>query len=118
MKRLLTLLFLFILKTPLFAQYSEFPVYDDFSLPNPGKSTLLKRDNLKPTDAFLHLYPDGIPAADNATLHKIYRFYRDTQDGQKEWNGIAGLTARVVSEWRLKGSSGFSAERMLLQSLF
>lgn len=111
MKRLLTVLTFFAIVAPLFAQYSEFPVYDDFSLPNPGKSTLLKRENLKPTDAFLHLYPDGIPAADNATLHKIYRFYRDTQDGQKEWNGIAGLTARVVSEWRLKGSSGFSAER-------
>ena len=111
MKRLLTLLFLFILTTPLFAQHSEFPVYDDFSLPNPGKSTLLKSENLKPTEAFLNQYPDGILAADNATLHKICRFYRDTQDGQKEWNGIAGLTARVVTEWRLKGSSGFAAER-------
>ena len=99
---------------PILAQHSEFPVYDDFSLPDPGKSTLLRKESLKPTDAFLDQYPDGIPAADNATLHKICNFYRNTSDGQKEWAGLASLTARVVSEWRLKGTGGFSAERYVI----
>ena len=40
MKRLLTILMFFIIVTPLFAQHPEFPVYDDFSLPNPGKAHL------------------------------------------------------------------------------
>ena len=53
---------------PILAQHSEFPVYDDFSLPDPGKSTLLRKESLKPTDAFLDQYPDGIPAADNVTF--------------------------------------------------
>lgn len=110
-RRFITAFFAIVSSIPILAQHSEFPVYDDFSLPDPGKSTLLRRENLKPTEAFLDQYPDGIPAADNATLHKICQFYRDTPDGQKEWKGIAGLTARVVTEWRLKGSSGFSAER-------
>ena len=99
---------------PILAQHSEFPVYDDFSLPDPGKSTLLRKESLKPTDAFLDQYPDGIPAADNATLRKICNFYRNTSDGQKEWAGMASLTARVVSEWRLKGSSGFASERYVI----
>ena len=97
-----------------FAQHPEFPVFDDFSLPDPGKSTNLRRESLVPTDAFLDQYPDGIPAADNATLHEMCRFYRDTQDGQKEWNGIASLTSRVVSAWSIKGRSGFSSERYVM----
>ena len=103
-----------VLFVPMMAQHPEFPVYDDFLLPDPGKSTILKKENLRPTDAFLDQYPDGIPAADNATLRKICNFYRNTSDGQKEWAGMASLTARVVSEWRLKGSSGFASERYVI----
>ena len=47
---------------------------------------------------FLDQYPDGIPAADNATLRKICNFYRNTSDGQKEWAGMASLTAKWDGE--------------------
>ena len=113
-RRFITAFIAVFCSIPILAQHSEFPVYDDFSLPDPGKSTLLRKESLKPTDAFLDHYPDGIPAADNATLHKICNFYRNTSDGQKEWAGLASLTARVVSEWRLKGTGGFSAERYVI----
>lgn len=95
------------------AQHAEFPIYDDFSLPNPGKSTSLRKEKLQPSEDFLDRYPDGILVADNATLHKIARYYRDTPDGQKEWSSIASLTARVVSAWSIKARGGFGAERYI-----
>lgn len=113
MKKLLASLFLAFFFLTANAQYPEFPVYDDFSLPDPGKPTVLKREQLQPTEDFLDLYPEGIPVADNQTLHIIARFYRDTPDGQKEWNSIASLAARVVSAWSIKAMSGFGAERYI-----
>lgn len=113
MRKLLIAFFFFCLFLTANAQHPEFPVYDDFSLPNPGKSTRLTRDQLQPTEAFLDQYPDGIMVADNATLHTIARYLKNTQDGQKEWNGMASLTARVVSAWSIKATSGFGAERYI-----
>ncbi len=113
MKRLITTLFLAVFCLAANAQHPEFPVYDDFSLPNPGKSTSLKREKLQPTEAFLDQYPEGLLVADNPTLHTIARYFRDTQDGQKEWNSMASLTARVVSAWSIKARGGFGAERYI-----
>jgi len=111
-KSVLAILTSFLLMNA-FAQNEQFPVYSDFSLPDPGYSTNLNRNALEPTDAFLDRYPDGIPVADNATLHRIYEFYKNTKDGQKEWNGIASLAARVVSAWSMKGRYGFESTRYI-----
>ena len=73
MRKLLASVVLAVLFLTANAQHPEFPVYDDFSLPDPGKSTSLKREKLQPTEDFLDQYPDGIMVADNATLHKIAR---------------------------------------------
>ena len=92
---------------------TQFPVYKDFTTPDPGHSTQLSRSSLQPDEAALDRYPDGLPFADNATLHKLCRFFRDDPDGQKEWNSFAMLTARLVSNWTIKGRGGFSAERYI-----
>ena len=92
---------------------TQWPIYDDFSLPDPGKPHLVSRNSLQPTEEFLDQYPDGIPVTTNEQLHQICRFYRDNPEGQKEWNGMASLAARTVTAWNIKSMSGFGASRYI-----
>lgn len=92
---------------------TQYPIYNDFSLPDPGKPTRVTRAELQPTDAYLDQYPDGILVATNEQLHQIFKFFRDDPDGQKEWNSFASLTARTVSAWSIKSMGGFGASRYI-----
>lgn len=92
---------------------AQYPIYSDFSLPDPGKSTKLNKDDLVVTDAFLDRYPEGIPVASREQLQQLYNYLKNNPDGQKEWNGYASLTARVVSAWSIKSNSGFGADRYI-----
>jgi hypothetical protein len=112
MRKLLSILAVLAVCISAFAQ-TQWPVYDDFSLPDPGKPHLVTRNSLQPTEDFLDQYPDGIPVATNEQLHQICRFYRDDPEGQKEWNGMASLAARTVSAWNIKSTSGFGASRYI-----
>ena len=112
MRKLLSILAVLAVCISAFAQ-TQWPVYDDFSLPDPGKPHLVTRNSLQPTEEFLDQYPDGIPVATNEQLHQICRFYRDNPEGQKEWNGMASLAARTVSAWNIKSTSGFGASRYI-----
>ncbi len=98
---------------PLMAQNPQFPVYSDFSLPDPGKPTRITKNDLKLTDAFLDEYPDGIPVASREQLQELYRFFSNDPDGQKEWNSFSSLTSRVVSEWNVHSMGGFGATRYI-----
>lgn len=112
MRNFLTILALLMACVSASAQ-TQWPVYSDFSLPDPGKPHLVTRNSLQPTDKFLDQYPDGIPVATNEQLHQIYKFFKDDPDGQKEWNSIASLTARTVTAWNIKSLGGFGASRYI-----
>ena len=92
---------------------TNFPVYSDFSLPDPGKSTRVTRAELQPVEDFLDQYPDGIMVATNEELHTICKFLQNDPDGKKEWNSWASLAARTVSAWNIKSLGGFGASRYI-----
>ena len=114
MRRTLSILAALTILISSYAQEKpQFPIYSDFSLPSPGKSTRLSRSELEPTEAFLDQYPDGIPVASNEQLHQLCKYLKDNPDGRKEWNSWANLTARTVSSWSIKSMGGFGASRYI-----
>lgn len=114
MRRTLSILAALTILISSYAQEKpQFPIYSDFSLPSPGKSTHLSRSELEPTEAFLDQYPDGIPVASNEQLHQLCKYLKDNPDGRKEWNSWANLTARTVSTWSIKSMGGFGASRYI-----
>ena len=113
MRKVILSIFAVFLLLSAYAQHEQFPVYSDFSLPDPGHPTRLTKDELVLNEKSLDRYPEGIPVADNETLHKVFRFFRDNPDGKKEWNGYASLAARVVSAWNVKSMGGFGATRYI-----
>ena len=115
MRRLLLILTLCLSALPAAGQrsfyFDKFPNYDDFSAPKPEGSTKIGRNDVKLTDAFLPLYPDGMPGATQADLYKLYEFYRSDPDGQKEWKNLQTAAIRYISAWDLRLPKGHGSQR-------
>ena len=115
MKRILSILFAACLTLSAAAQYhsDEFTNYTDFSVPRPAGSTKISKSDLKLTDAFLSLYPDGTPVATQEDLHMLYRYYRDDPEGRRNWAGLQATTVRIISNWDIRSTSGFGKMRYI-----
>lgn len=79
-----------------------YPIYNDVSIPRPDKSTKITAEDLKLTDKYIDLYPEGIPEADQQTLRKLYKFFKEDRDGQKEWKSLTEKTIKVISAWDMR----------------
>ena len=79
-----------------------YPIYNDVSIPRPDKPTTVTEADLRLTDKYLYLYPEGIPEADSETLKKLYKFFKDDPDGQKEWRGMQGKAIKAISAWDMR----------------
>ncbi|MBQ7270023.1 MAG: hypothetical protein IJS62_09295 [Bacteroidales bacterium] len=79
-----------------------YPIYNDVSIPRPDRPTEITEEDVRLTDKYIDLYPDGIPEADQATLHKLYKFFKDDPNGQKEWRGMQGKAIRAISAWNMR----------------
>ena len=108
---------LLICATPCPAQswssMDKFPAYTDFSIPKPDRPTKVTEKDLQLTDAFLPLFPKGLPTASQETLYKLYAYYKDDPLGQKEWSSMQKGAIRVISNWDIKERSGFGAARYI-----
>ena len=115
MKKILLTLLLAALTLPPAAQFpmEKFPNYKDFSIPKPNRDTRSTRDDLRLTDKFLPLYPEGLPIASQQHLYKLYAFFRDTPEGQAEWREMQDLAVRVISTWNIQHPDGFGAARYI-----
>jgi len=76
-----------------------YPIYNDASIPRPDKSTKITEADLVLTDKYIDLYPEGIPEADQQTLRKLYKFFKEEKAGQKEWKSLVSKTVKVISSW-------------------
>lgn len=117
MKRILLLAFVLLSVLPAGAQtwknMDKYPNYKDFSIPKPDGVNIAKSD-LKLTDSFLDLYPDGTPTLSREGLGKMYEFYRNDPSGRKEWSSLVNAAFNVVSSWDIrKGASGFGTRRYI-----
>ena len=92
------------------AQYhsDEFPNYKDYSIPKPENFKAVTRNDLKLTDAFLNLYPEGLPTLDREGLNTLYDYYKNDPDGKKEWAGKCSRTVRIVGPWDIEKAGGFN----------
>lgn len=79
-----------------------YPIYNDVSIPRPDKPTEITEEDVRLTDKYIDLYPDGIPEADQATLRKLYKYFRDDPVGQKEWKGMSGKAVKAISAWNMR----------------
>ena len=115
MKHILSILFAACMTLSAAAQFpmEKFPNYKDFSIPKPDRSTKTDLDDLKLTDKYLSLYPQGIPVASQEQLHTLYDFYRNDPDGRREWLSMQRTAARMVSNWDIKSTAGFGTSRYI-----
>ena len=115
MKRILLTLLVAVTALPAAAQFhsDEFTNFTDFSIPKPEGSTKITKDDLKITDKFIPLYPEGTPVATQEDLYMLYRYYRDNPDGQRAWSGLQGQAVRVISNWDIKDDRGFGSMRYI-----
>lgn len=115
MKHVLSTLLAACLSFSAAAQFpmEKFPNYKDFSIPKPERSTKIGPDDLKLTDKYLPLYPQGIPVASQEQLHMLYDFYSNDPDGRKEWQGMQEKAVQMVSDWDIRGTSGFTGSRYI-----
>ncbi|MBQ9548644.1 MAG: heparinase II/III family protein [Bacteroidales bacterium] len=113
MKRLITILFAAFFALQALAQHDEFPVYRDFSIPKPDRSTKVTEADFKLTDRFIALYPEGLPVASQETLYKLYDFYKNDPLGQAEWKSMQASAVRIISSWNIQGTSGFGNARYI-----
>lgn len=79
-----------------------YPIYNDVSIPRPDKPTKISPADLVLTDKYLDLYPNGIPEADQEMLRKLYRFFKEDPNGQKEWESLTERTVKVISAWDMR----------------
>lgn len=77
-------------------------IYNDVSIPRPDKPTAITEADVKLTDKFIDLYPDGIPEADQETLRKLYLFFRDDPEGKQEWEGLRDRAIKTISAWDMR----------------
>ena len=98
----------------MFSNMDRFTNYKDFSIPKPeGKSVSLSKSDLKLTDKYLDLYPDGTPTLSREGLQKMYDFFKNDPGGQKAWSKDVSMTARIIGSWDIKSKSGFGANRYI-----
>ena len=86
----------------------KFPNYKDFSIPKPDRSTKISPDDLKLTDRYLPLYPQGIPVASREQLYAMYDFYRNDPVGRDyDENGPrqGAPDSALVLNWQAQGGS-------------
>ena len=99
---------LFAVLTPAGAQNvpekaaNGYPIYNDVSIPRPDKPTKITEGDVRLTDKYLDLYPEGIPEADLETLKKLYKFFKNDPDGQKEWEKMQKKTIKAISAWDMR----------------
>ena len=99
---------LFAVLTPAGAQNvpekaaNGYPIYNDVSIPRPDKPTKITEADVRLTDKYLDLYPEGIPEADLETLKKLYKFFKNDPDGQKEWEKMQKKTIKAISAWDMR----------------
>ena len=77
-------------------------IYNDYSIPKPDKPTNITAADLKLTDKYLDLYPEGIPEADAATLRKLYEYYKSDPVGKKVWAGLQEKALKCIPTWDMQ----------------
>ncbi len=94
--------------TPAFGQTvpatgrAGFPIYNDCSIPLPGKPTQITASDVKLTDKYIKYYPDGVPEADQKMLRKLYFYFKDDPDGQTEWEAFQNKAITAISAWDMR----------------
>lgn len=83
-----------------------YPIYEDYTVPVPDKPLKITIDDLKLTDKFLPLYPEGIAYADAEGLRRLYEFYKNDPEGQKEWKGKQQEALKCIPTWDISKSLG------------
>lgn len=76
-----------------------YPIYEDYTVPKPDKPLNITRDDLKLTDKYLPLYPEGIAYADAEGLRRLYNYYKDDPQGQKAWKGLQDRALKCIPTW-------------------
>lgn len=83
-----------------------FPIYEDYTVPVPDKPLDITRDDLQLTDKYLPLYPEGITYADAEGLRRLYNYYRDDPQGQKEWKAMQDKALKCIPTWDISKCLG------------
>lgn len=77
-------------------------IYNDYSIPKPGKSLSVTPEDLKLSDGYLDLYPDGVQGMSREDLVSLFHFFKSDPDGQKEWKSLQNKALKCIPAWDMR----------------